>query len=74
LRRVRAATLTFAAIPLLQFVNIARYSDELAWGSARAWIYVAYLIGLAGLGAYGVRRSWFSRPPVPARRAAGLAA
>jgi hypothetical protein len=73
-RRVRAATLTFVAIPLLQFVNVARYSDELAWGSARAWLYLAYLVRLAALGAYGVRRSWFSRPPAPARGAAGVAA
>ena len=59
-RRIRAATLTFAAMPVFQFINIARYSDVVDWDSAPAWVYVAFLVSLLALGAYGVRRSWLS--------------
>ena len=61
-RRVRVATPTFTAIPLLQAVALVRYSDTPDWDSPRAWLYVSYLACLLALGAYGLRRSWFGRP------------
>ena len=73
-RRIRAATVTFAAIPVFQFINVARYSDTVDWDSAQAWFYVAYLASLFGVGAYGVRRSWFSSGSERADRAAAAAA
>jgi hypothetical protein len=59
--RIRVATLTFAAAPLLQFVALARFSDTATWDAAGIWVYVAFLTSILALGAYGIRRSWSLR-------------
>jgi hypothetical protein len=58
--RVRIATPTYTAIPLLQFVALARFSETVDWSSVRLWVYLAYLGSVLVLGVYGLRRSWGS--------------
>lgn len=55
--RVRVAVLTFATMPILQFVALARFSGTLSWGGAGAWLYVAFLLGILFLGLLGIRRT-----------------
>jgi hypothetical protein len=55
--RIRVATPTYVAAPLLQFVVLARFSDTVNWSSAGTWAYVAFLVGILGLGAFGLSRS-----------------
>jgi hypothetical protein len=55
--RVRVAVLTFAAMPILQFVALARFSGTLSWGGAGAWLYVAFLLGILFFGLLGIRRT-----------------
>lgn len=57
-RRVRVATLTYTAAPLLQFVALARYSDTVNWDGAGIWLYLAFLASILLLGIFGLRRSW----------------
>ncbi len=56
--RVRIATPTYVAIPVLQLVALARFSDTVDWGDAKLWAYVAYLGGVLVLGGYGLAKSW----------------
>ena len=56
--RVRVATLTYTAAPLLQFVALARFSETLNWSAPGIWLYVGFLAGILLLGIYGLRRSW----------------
>ena len=56
--RVRIATPTYVAIPVLQFVALARFSDTVDWGDLKLWAYVVYLGGVLLLGLYGLRKSW----------------
>jgi hypothetical protein len=56
--RVRIATPTYVAIPVLQFVALARFSDTVDWSDLKLWAYVVYLGGVLVLGLYGLRRSW----------------
>ena len=65
-QRVRVAVLTYAAMPLLQFVALARFSDTLDWDRAGAWLYVVFLLSILFLGVFGIRRTWLAREePVP---------
>jgi hypothetical protein len=70
--RVRIATPTYVAIPVLQFVALARFSDTVDWSDAKLWAYVVYLGGVLVLGAYGLWKSWnverVHETPVPAGR------
>lgn len=59
--RIRVAVFTFAAMPVLQFVALARFSDTVNWDSAGIWLYVAFLTSILFLGLYGIRRSWALR-------------
>jgi hypothetical protein len=56
--RVRIATPTYVAIPVLQFVALARFSDTVDWSDVKLWAYVVYLGGVLALGLYGLRQSW----------------
>jgi hypothetical protein len=56
--RVRIATPTYVAIPALQFVALARFSDTVDWSDLKLWAYVVYLGGVLVLGLYGLLRSW----------------
>ena len=71
--RVRVAVPTFTAMPLLQLVALARFSGTLRWDGAGAWLYVAFLLSILLLGAFGLRRTWLA-PPEPAAPAAVPAA
>jgi hypothetical protein len=71
--RVRVAVPTFAAMPLLQLVALARFSGTLRWHGAGAWFYVAFLLSILLLGAFGLRRTWLA-PREPAAPAAVPAA
>ena len=55
-RRIRVAVPTFAAMPALQTIALARYSDTVDWTSASLWCYLAYLASLLALGVYGLFR------------------
>lgn len=64
--RVRIATPTYVAIPVLQFVALMRFSDTVDGSDPKLWAYVAYLGGVLVLGLYGLRRSWsVERVPGP---------
>ena len=54
LRRVRVLALTFLAYGLLQLGAVARYSDQVQWHEASAWIWVALLISAVVTGSYGL--------------------
>jgi hypothetical protein len=56
--RVRIATPTYVAIPALQFVALARFSDTVDWSDVKLWAYVIFLGGVLALGLYGLLRSW----------------
>lgn len=56
-QRVRPATAGVGTLGILQLVAVLRFSDELAWTTARAWVYVAVLVSFAILGVYG---SWIA--------------
>jgi len=56
--RIRVATPTYVAAPVLQLVALARFSDTVSWDSGGVWAYVAFLVGILLLGAFGLSRSW----------------
>jgi hypothetical protein len=68
-RRVRVATLTYAAAPLLQFVALARFSDTVNWDTAGVWLYVAFLASILLLGLYGLRQAFAARAETTPRLA-----
>jgi hypothetical protein len=55
-RRIRVAVPTFFAIPVLQGIALARFTDTVDWSSWSLWIYVAYLATLLVLGGVGLLR------------------
>jgi hypothetical protein len=56
--RIRVATPTYVAAPVLQFVALARFSGTVNWNTAGVWVYLAFLVGILLLGAFGMHRSW----------------
>ena len=65
--RVRVAVPTYVAMPVLQLIATARFSDTLSWGGAGAWLYVGFLLSILCLGLYGMRRTWLAPgEPLPA--------
>lgn len=56
--RIRVATVTYTAMPLLQFVALARFSDTVNWDGAGISLYLAFLVSILLLGVFGLRRSW----------------
>jgi hypothetical protein len=51
--RIRAPIYSYAAAAGLQFVALARYSNEVDWDSITAWAYVAFLSIALAFGVYG---------------------
>jgi hypothetical protein len=49
-RRVRPAAFAFVAFGVLQAISLLRHGDDLAWGRAPAWIYLAFVISAAVIG------------------------
>jgi hypothetical protein len=56
--RVRIATPTYVAIPVFQFIALARFNDTVDWSDLKLWAYVVYLGGVLVLGLYGLSKSW----------------
>jgi hypothetical protein len=56
--RVRIATPTYVAIPVLQFVAVARFSDTVDWSDVKLWAYLVFLASVLALGLYGLGKSW----------------
>lgn len=51
--RIRIATVAYVVLGVLQMVALARYGDQVEWGRPVAWVYVALLVSMLGLGAFG---------------------
>jgi hypothetical protein len=52
--RVQAAMPAYAVVGVLQLIVLARYPDAANWGDARAWFYLAFVLGIAAVGIFGV--------------------
>lgn len=63
LQRARPVMVSAVVFCLLQFVALARYPGEFAWGTAGGWIYLLFLIVFLGIGAYG----WLAAQPAGGR-------
>jgi hypothetical protein len=60
LERIRVAPLGYIAVGVLQTMVIVRYPDDLEWGEAGVWVYLALVASTFVLGAFGylaLRRS-----------------
>jgi hypothetical protein len=55
-RRVRPAMFQYALLGSLHLIALARFSDTLDWGAFGAWAYLAFLVSVLLMGAYGVTR------------------
>lgn len=66
--RVGAAMVSYVVLALLQLIALARYPGDVAWARPKAWIYVAVLLSMLIVGAYGTRSSRRSRAPAAASR------
>jgi hypothetical protein len=65
IERIRVAPLGYIAVGLLQTMVIVRYPDDLEWGEAGVWVYLALVASTFVLGAFGylaLRRSRRERP------------
>ena len=62
LQRLRTAAIAYAVFGLLVVVAVARYADELAWGSPSAWVFLLLTVAVTATGVAGWRAA-----PVPAR-------
>lgn len=54
-RRARPAMLQYVLLAVLQLIAVARFADTPDWDRPAAWIYLAFVLGILGIGAYGVR-------------------
>jgi hypothetical protein len=52
--RIRPVTYGLVTLGLLQSIALARYGDEVRWGSPTAWVFVAFLLVVLLAGAFGV--------------------
>lgn len=68
LRRARVALIPYAAFGFLELVALARYPDTPEWDGPVAWVYVAFLVAMVGIGVYGSIAA--SRAPVRRARPA----
>ena len=55
LSRIRPLGGGYTVFAILQFVALARYSGDVAWGAPAALVYVAFLASILPIGLYG----WF---------------
>jgi uncharacterized membrane protein len=51
--RIDIATIAYAVLGTLQGIALARYPSDVQWGRPAAWIYVAIVASMFGLGVYG---------------------
>ena len=55
LLRIRPLGGGYTVFAIFQFVALARYPGDVAWGAPAAWVYVAFLASVLPIGLYG----WF---------------
>ena len=67
--RVRPAMLQYVVLATLHLVALARFPDTLDWGTAGAWLYLAWLVGVLATALYGARHALAARRREPAARA-----
>ena len=65
--RVRPAMLQNVVLGVLHLGAVARFSDTLDWGTFGAWAYLAGVLFLLGVGAYGLPRCVRQAGPRPQR-------
>jgi hypothetical protein len=53
LRRVKPAAATFAVLGVMWFFGALRGGADMRWGRPSAWLYLAFTVVAAGLGAWG---------------------
>jgi hypothetical protein len=53
-RRVLPVSAMFAVFGALELVVLLRFSGDLDWGVARAWIYLLFLLSMLAVGLYGL--------------------
>lgn len=51
--RLVPASVAFVAFGVLQAVALARFSEDVSWGEAGTWAYLAWLAALMAIGLYG---------------------
>lgn len=56
-QRVQVATASYLVYGVLQLLALLRYPGAMRWQDPAAWFYVAFMISVAGMGAYGWRQS-----------------
>jgi hypothetical protein len=54
--RAEAMTLALPVLAALELVALARYGGEVDWSTPTAWVYVAGVVGVFAVGAYGASR------------------
>lgn len=52
--RVRVATVSYAAIGVLQLIALIRFTDTVDWGKANTWIYLLFLVSMLAIGVYSL--------------------
>jgi hypothetical protein len=70
--RVRVAMLGYPFLVALQVIAVARFPDNLEWGSPTGWGFIAFLVSCTILGAWGWmvhRRATAAEPAAPAANA-----
>jgi hypothetical protein len=55
--RIRAATFAYALLGALALIALARFGEEVDWGSPVAWALAAFFAGAVVIGGYGVLQS-----------------
>lgn len=66
LARLGPACVAFAAFGVLQAIALARFGDDVSWGEAGTWAYLAWLAALVAIGLYGaLAASALRRPAGP---------
>jgi hypothetical protein len=56
-RRVRVAMVAYAAIGVLELIALGRYRHDVDWNGVQAYVFVAFVLSVALVGAYGWRAS-----------------
>jgi hypothetical protein len=56
LERLRPAAITYTVLGILWLVSVGRGADDVLWGRLSAWVFVAWVAGIAVTGIVGWRR------------------